>query len=198
MTNTDKLSFLKQKFLESAYVKDKEKGYVVIENFNLAIDPDILQIASGCWATHFQHQHIDSIVGLPDAGARLVSILASMLRIPSILPSKRSVVVPGAWHNVVSFSNVSFTTNQKEVQSHIGFVGAGSKVLIVDDVVAHGHTAIAAIRALKNVGVEVVGLAVLFDKGWQKGVENITKETGIPVYSLITIKEITDDGKVVV
>jgi adenine/guanine phosphoribosyltransferase-like PRPP-binding protein len=70
-------------------------------------------------------------------------------------------------------------------------------VLLLDDVVAHGDTAIAAIDALHSAGVEVVGLAVLFDKLWQGGVEAIKKKTDVDTYSLIRIKEITSSGSVV-
>lgn len=197
MTTSDKLDFLKKKFCKSALVKDADKGYVVVEDFNLAIDPDVLQMASKCWADNYHTvKDIDVIVGLPDAGSRLVSILAEMLRVRKILPSKRTLVIPGAWKDVVSFSNSSFTTNQEEVQSHIGFVKKGMKVLLIDDVVAHGTTAIAAIQALLSAGVEVVGLAVLFDKEWQGGIEQIKQETGVDTFSLISIKSINKKGEI--
>jgi xanthine phosphoribosyltransferase len=198
MTTNDKLEFLKQKFLLSAFVKDATQGYIVVKNFNLAIDPDVLEFASRCWAEHYHHDtHIDAIVGLPDAGARLVSVLGEMLRVGSILPSKRTLVVPGSWEDVISYRNKSFTTNQDEVQSHIGFIKMGMRVLLVDDVIAHGNTAIAAIKALQAAGVEVIGLAVLFDKSWQGGLERIEAETGVNVFSLINIKKITPGGKVI-
>jgi xanthine phosphoribosyltransferase len=197
MTTADKISFLKQRFLENAFVKDAAKGYIVVKDFNLAIDPDIIQFASMCWAEQYHSQtDIDAMVGLPDAGARLVSVLAGMLRVGRILPSKRTDQAPGSWTDVVSYSNASFTGNKKDVVSQIGFVKAGAKVLVVDDVVAHGNTAVAAIKALQQAGAEVVGLAVLFDKAWQGGVESIKKETGVETFSLISIKNITDQGQV--
>lgn len=197
MTINDKVTFLKQRFLDTAFVKDAEKGYVVVKEFNLAIDPDVLQFASRCWAEKYHlRKDIDAIVGLPDAGARLVSVLADMMRIPQILPSKRVPTPPGAWQDVVSFSNSSFTTDQDDVVSHIGFVKTGMKVLVVDDVVAHGTTAVTALKALQEAGAEVVGLAVLFDKAWQGGVERVKKETGIETYSLISIEDIASDGTI--
>src|SRR5258708_17088446 len=108
MTTLDKLEFLKQKFLQYAFVKDAAKGYIVAKEFNIVIDPDILEFASLCWAEHYHHDtHIDAIVGLPDAGARLISILAQKLQVKHILPSKRSVKVPGVWEDVVSYTNAS-------------------------------------------------------------------------------------------
>ncbi len=198
MTIATKLSLLQNRFLESAFIKDAEKGYIVVKDFNLSIDPDILEIASSCWAKQYHHDtHIDAIVGLPDAGSRLVSILGSMLRVKTILPSKRSTTVPGAWQDVVSFSNNSFTMDTQDIRSHIGFVKPGMRVLLVDDVVAHGTTAIAAISALQKAGIEVMGMAALFDKTWQHGVERVAQETGVEVFSLIRIEKITPEGEVV-
>lgn len=192
-----KIDFLRTRLMETAYVKDATKGYLVVEPFNLSIDPDILQFASRAWAHRYRGTKIDAIVGLPDAGARLVSILADMLLIDRILPSKRSEVVPGAWKDVVSYSNKSFTMDTKEQLSHIGFVLPGDRVLIVDDVIAHGDTAVAAIEALQEASVEVVGLCVFFDKVWQLGAETIRQKTGIEPYSLIRIKQIDDQGQLV-
>jgi len=199
MTTQDKLEFLRQKFLQTVFVKDAEKGYLVAKYFNLAIDPDVLQLASRCWAEQYHHiKQIDAIIGLPDAGSRLISVLGEMLRVSAILPSKRTVIVPGAWEDVVSYSNSSFTTNQEEVKSHIGFVKPKMKVLLVDDVVARGSTAVAAIKALQNNGVEVIGLAVLFDKEWQGGIKRIEAETGIKTFSLISVKDITKENKLII
>ncbi|MBW7955837.1 hypothetical protein H3C66_03835 [Patescibacteria group bacterium] len=199
MTTDQKRNLLKQLFLQSAFVKDAQKGYVVVESFNLAIDPDVLDLASRCWADLFQeHKNIDAVVGLPDAGARLAPLLAEKLHAHAILPSKRVPHPPGAWKDVISYSNVSFTTNQDEVRSHIGFVKPGMKVLLVDDVVAHGNTAVAAIQALLKAGVEVVGLAVLFDKTWQNGTQRVLEETGVHVSSLISIKKINERGELLI
>jgi len=198
MTTQDKLVFLKQKFLQSAFVKDAAKGYISVKSFNLAIDPDVLEFASRCWAEHYHHDtNIDAIVGLPDAGSRLVSVVGEMLRVDSILPSKRTTVVPGSWEDVVSYSNKSFTMGQDDILSHIGFVKKGMRILLVDDVIAHGNTAMAAIKALQEAGVEIVGLCVLFDKAWQGGVRQIQEKTGVEAFSLINIQEITPQGEII-
>lgn len=198
MNMSSKISFLKQKFLESAFVKDAAKGYIVVKAFNILIDLDVLQFASRCWAERYHHDtHIDAVVGLPDAGARLTPLVGEMLRVKFILPSKRSAVIPGSWEDVISFSNASFTMGQDTIISHIGFVKPGMRVLLIDDVVAHGSTAIAAIKALQKQGAEVVGLAVLFDKTWQGGLAKITKETGVEAFSLISVKKIAKNGEVI-
>jgi adenine/guanine phosphoribosyltransferase-like PRPP-binding protein len=196
MTTDQRREFLKQLFLKEAFVKDAEKGYVVVQNFNLTIDPDILDLASRCWLDMYFEQDIDAVVGLPDAGSRLAPLLAEKLHTKFILPSKRIPTPPSSWQDVVTYTNSSFTTNQDEVVSHIGFVKPGMKVLLVDDVIARGYTAIAAIKALQAAGVEVVGLAVLFDKVWQEGRSRIAEETNVRVTSLVSLKEIAADGTI--
>ncbi|MDH5532825.1 MAG: phosphoribosyltransferase family protein [Candidatus Pacebacteria bacterium] len=198
MHNTDSLSILRNSFLSIAKVKDAQKGYITAVPFNISLDPDLLSLVSRSWAEHYvDYPRIDAIVGLPDAGSRLVSIVADMLRIRKILPSKRTKIAPSSWESVVKFSNKSFTTGQDDIVSQIGFLQPGMRLLIVDDVVAHGSTAVAAIKALQDYGVEIVGLAVIFDKKWQGGVEKIEKETGVPVFSLISIESISEEGKII-
>jgi len=196
MTNFDKQDILKQRFLEVAEIVNLEKGYIKVVDFNLALDPDIIDLASKIWAEQYQHRtDIEAIVGLPDAGSRLVSIVADKIRIPRILPSKRVEEPPAAWEDTVSFVNSSFTQG-KDLVSQIGFVKPGKNILLVDDVVAHGSTAIAAISALQQAGVKVVGLMVLFDKVWQGGVAEIEKETGVPVFSIVRVAELTPEGTI--
>lgn len=190
------VEILKTLFLRHAKVKDAKTGYLVAKPFNLCIDSDILQIASHSWAEKYRTQTIDAIVGLPDAGARLVSLLANMLDIPEILPAKRAITVPSAWEDVVSFENDSFTSQLKNVQSHIGYVTSGQRILVIDDVCAHGETAIAAIKALQEKGAIIIGFSVLFDKVWQGGLQRVEDETGVPAHSLIRVNEINPSGAI--
>lgn len=97
----------------------------------------------------------------------------------------------------MKFTNKSFTTGQDEVISQIGFLKPGMRLLIVDDVVAHGSTAVSSIKALQDYGVEIVGLAIIFDKKWQGGVAKVEKETGVLVFSLISIESISKAGKII-
>lgn len=79
------------------------------------------------------------------------------------------------------------------------FVGAvldrESRVVIVDDVFTTGGTKIEAIEKIEKwAGYKVIGIVIAVDR-MERGVrinaiEEFTNKTGIPVHSLITIKEV--------
>lgn len=65
------------------------------------------------------------------------------------------------------FSTISYEYDLEygtdTLQIHADAVSSGSRVLIVDDVLATGGTAHAAMNLLKEVGADVVGLSVLIE-----------------------------------
>lgn len=190
---------LREWFLENAVVTDIKKGYIVVAELNIVLDTELLGLITNAWIQLFQNLEIDAIVGLPDAAGRLVSPLALALNIPTILPAKKHSY-PKGWEGlgeVVEYEAESFTGPTQEVMSaFIGGVIAGMRVLVIDDVVATGEVGASAILALQQAGVIVVGLGVIFDKVWQGGVEKIEHETGVPVSSLVSVDEITPEGKI--
>jgi adenine phosphoribosyltransferase len=55
------------------------------------------------------------------------------------------------------------------LEIHVDAAGPGDRVLIVDDVIATGGTANAAVNLLQDLGAEVVGLSVFIELGFLSG-----------------------------
>lgn len=81
------------------------------------------------------------------------------------VPIRKTGKLP--WRTIFETYDLEYGTDQLEV--HEDAVHKGQKVLIVDDVLATGGTASAAVRLMRKLGAEVVGVQVLIELGYLSG-----------------------------
>jgi adenine phosphoribosyltransferase len=81
------------------------------------------------------------------------------------VPIRKTGKLP--WKTVVESYELEYGTDQLEV--HSDAVQPGQKVLIVDDVLATGGTASAAVRLMRKLGADVVGVQVLIELSYLDG-----------------------------
>jgi adenine phosphoribosyltransferase len=75
------------------------------------------------------------------------------------VPIRKTGKLP--WKTIGEGYQLEYGTDQLEV--HSDAVEAGQRVLIVDDVLATGGTAAAAVRLIRKLGGEVIGVQVLIE-----------------------------------
>ena len=76
------------------------------------------------------------------------------------------------WTVISESYQLEYGTDQLEV--HSDAVEPGQKVLIVDDVLATGGTASAAVRLMRKLGAEVLGVQVLIELSYLNGRERLS------------------------
>lgn len=194
------LDFLAQEFLNEARVIDAAKGYISVPGFNLRMKPAILAAAAKAIAREFKNDRIEVIHGIPHSGNYLATAVAvelgGQVRLHS---SRKDQNIPAAWKDVYRQEVRSFTASSGGVDVFSGinlsFVKKGDRVLVTDDVCARGETGYKIIKGLQEREVKVVGFAVLFDKIFQGGLEQV-KSLGVKVFSCVRVEQITKLGQV--
>ena len=89
------------------------------------------------------------------------------------VPIRKAGKLP--WMTVTESYELEYGTDQLEV--HSDAVQPGQKVLIVDDVLATGGTASAAVRLVRKLGADVVGVQVLIELTYLEGRKRLNDVT---------------------
>ena len=64
-----------------------------------------------------------------------------------------------------------------------GDINMGKKVIVVEDLVSTGGSSLKAVSALKNAGLEVLGMTAIFSYGFPVAIENF-REAGVSLHTL--------------
>ncbi|HTL69881.1 MAG TPA: adenine phosphoribosyltransferase [Candidatus Eisenbacteria bacterium] len=121
---------------------------------------------------------IDHIVSIESRGFILGAALAYALG-AGFIPVRKEGKLP---HKKLSMS-YELEYNTSVVEIHADAVRKGEKVVIVDDVLATGGTARAAVDLLGRLGADIVGIWFLIELDGLKGRRRLA---GHPVRSLVT------------
>src|SRR6185295_10064464 len=106
----------------------------------------------------FAGQHIDKVVGIESRGFMFAPIVAYDLN-AGFVPVRR----PGklSYQKVRETYDLEYGTDS--VEMHNDAVKPGERVLIVDDLIATGGTALAAARLVEGLGGQVAGFGFIIE-----------------------------------
>ena len=143
--------------------------------FRQAID-DLVQP----WA----HEKVDRVAGIEARGFILGGAIAHQLR-AGFVPIRKKGKLP---HVTVRVA-YSLEYGIDEMEMHADAVSPGERIMLVDDLLATGGTAEAAVRLLRQRGVEVVAALFIVNLPRLGGAQRL-KDAGVPVHTLVEF----DDG----
>lgn len=122
---------------------------------------------------------IVKVVGIEARGFILGGAIAHQLS-AGFVPIRKKGKLP---HKTVSISYaLEYGTDEMEI--HLDAVAKGEKVILVDDLIATGGTASAAVQLLQKLGAEVVAACFVIDLPELDGAKKI-EALGVPVRTLL-------------
>jgi adenine phosphoribosyltransferase len=130
----------------------------------------------------FAGTKIDKVAGIEARGFILGGAIAHQLS-AGFVPIRKKGKLP---HNKVSIG-YSLEYGIDEMEMHADAVAEGERVVLVDDLVATGGTAEAAVKLLKQLGADVVVACFLIDLPDLGGAKKI-EALGVPVRTLIAFE----------
>ena len=133
-------------------------GILFYDVTTLLRDPEGFQLAIDGIAAPFSGGGIDLVVGIESRGFILGSAVADRIH-AGFVPVRKLGKLPSA--TVRATYALEYGTDSLEM--HRDAVTPGQRVLVVDDLLATGGTASAAVRLVKELEGIVVGVAVLIE-----------------------------------
>jgi adenine phosphoribosyltransferase len=115
-------------------------------------------------AHHYDRDEIDKVLGIEARGFMIAAPLAYRFT-AGLIPVRKAGKLP--WHVEREEYELEYGTDSLEV--HQDAITAGERILIVDDVLATGGTALATARLTERCGGKVAGIATIMELCFLKG-----------------------------
>jgi adenine phosphoribosyltransferase len=148
-----------------------QKGIVFKDITPVLADPKLFREVIDAFVGRWKNERIDKVVGIESRGFIFAAPIAyalgagfTMVRKPGKLP----------WEVIREAYALEY--GEAILELHIDAVGAGERVLVVDDVLATGGTADAVGRLVARQGAEVVAYSFLVELSFLHGARRLGSE----------------------
>ena len=136
----------------------------------LLADPDAFNDVIERFVNHYQDEQIDLVVGIEARGFIIGAPLALRLG-KGFIPIRKEGKLPGPTHGL----DYELEYGSDRVEVHQDAIPVGSRVLMVDDLLATGGTMGVSSRLIEQVGGIIVGYAYLIELVDLKGRKHLDK-----------------------
>ncbi len=166
----------------SALIRDipdfPEPGIVFKDITPVLADPVAFKSLIEAMAGPFRDSGVTKVAGIEARGFTLATPVAGLLE-AGFIPVRKPGKLP--YETVREDYSLEYGTDSLEI--HTDAARPGERVLLVDDVIATGGTAAAAIRLLRKIGADVIGFSVFIELAFLNGAQTLD---GVPLNALVT------------
>jgi xanthine phosphoribosyltransferase len=175
--------------------KNLGNGILKVDGFiNHQVDPMLMDSCGRELASRFERVGATKVLTAEISGIAPALTTAAHLGLPVVYARKtKPVTMPDQIYLTLAPSHTKGRMVDLIVSPE--YLGAGERVLIIDDFLATGQTIMGLIRLAQAAGAMVVGVGALIEKSFEGG-RQLLAPLGIPIEALAIITDMSD-GKLV-
>ncbi len=154
-----------------------QKGIIFKDITTLLKDKDAFKHAVDLMVDRYRDRKVDKIVAIESRGFIFGGIAAYNLGC-GFVPARK----PGKLPAETIREDYTLEYGKNTLELHADAISAGDRVVIMDDLLATGGTALAVARLVERLKGEILGIEFLIELEFLKGIEKLK---GYPVTSYI-------------
>lgn len=159
-----------------------EPGVTFKDITPLLADPDAFRALVEALAVLCAERGATKVAGLEARGFILAAPVAFRAGL-GFVPIRKAGKLPGATLS----QGYQLEYGSAEIEVHAEDLAPEDRVLVIDDVLATGGTAEAALELIRRAGAQVAGLAVLLELGFLEGRARLVSHRDVPLDVLVTV-----------
>lgn len=157
------------------YIRDvpnfPKEGIIFKDLTPLLKNNEALQYVINYFADKYKNREIKYVAGIESRGFIFAAPLAYKLNI-GFIPIRKPNKLP---YKTIKIE-YSLEYGKDALEIHQDALSPNDKVLLIDDVLATGGTATAAVKLLKSVGSDVIGVSFVVELSFLNGRKNLEQE----------------------
>jgi len=160
-----------------------KKGIIFKDITTLLKDPTAFREVINAFYENLKNERIDKVIGIESRGFIFGAALAYKLK-AGFVPIRKKGKLPGETISV----NYDLEYGTDQIEIHIDALQKGERVILIDDLIATGGTALAAIELINKMEPEIIEILFLIDLTFLGGSQRI-KELGYKVFSICNYED---------
>ncbi len=161
-------------------------GILKVDPFiNHQVGPALMEACGKALAELFKSTHPTKVLTAEISGIAPALMTAKYLGVPVVYARKhKPITMPDTVYLTVAPSHTKGRMIELIVSPE--YLGAGERVLIIDDFLASGATIAGLVRLTQTAGAKIVGIGVLIEKTFEEG-RAMLSYLEVPIHSLVPI-----------
>ncbi len=177
---------LKDRIREEGVIR--QGNVLKVDSFlNHQLDMELLRVLAEEFARRFEGEEINKVLTIETSGIAIACMVADILKVPVVIA--RKTLTKNMNGELYQKTVTTVTKDEYELFVAKQYLGEGDKVLLIDDLLAHGKALEGLSDMVMESGAELVGIGVAIEKSFQIG-SKLIRDKDIRLESLVIVDDL--------